>query len=85
MGLNPLAQRNAPDYSADKLKTKPRTEVGCRGIILLRMVQLCFRSRLESRDYRPNTRLEPTAMYLNVTTQCLHELSERKPLTLVKG
>ena len=31
-----------------------------------------------------HTKLETTAKYLNVTTQYLHELNERKPLTLVK-
>jgi integrase len=31
-----------------------------------------------------HTMLETTAKYLNVTTQYLHELNERKPLTLVK-
>ena len=31
-----------------------------------------------------HTKLETTAKYLNVTAQYLHELNERKPLTLVK-
>jgi hypothetical protein len=31
-----------------------------------------------------HTKLETTAKYLNVTTQYLHELNERKPLTLVR-
>jgi integrase len=32
-----------------------------------------------------HTKLETTAKYLNVTTQYLHELNERKPLTLVRA
>ena len=32
-----------------------------------------------------HTKLETTATYLNLTAQYLHELNERKPLTLVKG
>jgi integrase len=35
--------------------------------------------------WRGHTKLETTAKYLNVTTQYLHELNERKPLTPVKG
>jgi len=32
-----------------------------------------------------HTKLETTAKYLNVTTQYLHDLNERKPLTLVRA
>ena len=32
-----------------------------------------------------HTKLETTAKYLNVTTLYLHELNERKPLTLVRA
>jgi len=34
---------------------------------------------------RSHTKQETTATFLNVTTQCVHELNDRVPLTLVKG
>ena len=46
--------RSAIGYSSDKLKMKPRTALGCSGIILCRRVELCscFVVRSLQTDFR---------------------------------
>jgi hypothetical protein len=45
-GLERFGPRSASAYFSKKQKTKPRTEVGCSGIIRWRRVRLCFPSRI---------------------------------------